>query len=203
MKRSYINKTKLMKGNYKMIQIRKGVFETNSSSTHSIAIPRNCTAPSCVYFREGEFGWEWDEVDAADYFYTAIYDTSETAAELEEKLETLKDILNAHNIEFTFYDVDFEEHNGWLSHDGYIDHGYELKEFVDELLNDGDKLVRFLGGGLVFTGNDNSDTEERCFIERTEEYLDKYDWESKTTSKIKNPYYMSDWDNYEWHYKGN
>ena len=186
-----------------MIQIRRGVFETNSSSTHSIAIPRNCTAPNCVYFREGEFGWEWDEVDAANYFYTAIYDTSETAAELEDKLKTLKDILNEHDIEFTFYDVDFEERNGWLSHDGYIDHGYELKEFVDELLNDGDKLVRFLGGGLVFTGNDNSDTAERGFIERTEEYLDKYDWVSKTTYKIKNPYYMSDWDKYEWHYKGN
>jgi hypothetical protein len=86
---------------------------------------------------------------------------------------------------------------------GYVDHVYELKELVDELLNDGDKLIRFISGGLVFTGNDNSNTEERCFIERNEEYLDDYDWDTKTTKQIKNPYYMSDHEDYEWYWKGN
>lgn len=186
-----------------MIQIRKGVFETNSSSTHSIAIPRSGGAPSYVSFHEGEFGWAFREVDAADYFYTALYATSETMAELEEKMERLKDILRSYDIDADFAEIECEEHNGWLSHNGYIDHGYELKGFVDELLNDGDKLVRFLGGGLVFTGNDNSDTEERCFINRDEEYMDDYDWHTRKSFKIKNPYYMSDCDNYEWHYKGN
>ena len=187
-----------------MIQVRKGVFETNSSSTHSIAIPRSCSSTiGRIYFQIGEFGWGWESVDPADYFYTAIYAVSETLAEAEEKISQLKDILNYHGIEFDFEDVDCEEKNGWLYHDGYIDHGYELKDFVNELLNDGDKLVRFLSGGLVLTGNDNSNTEERCFIERTEEYLDKYDWHTNKYYPIKNPYYMSDWDNYEWYYKGN
>lgn len=186
-----------------MIQIRKGVFETNSSSTHSIAIPRSCGTPNYMSFHVGEFGWAFEEVDAADYFYTALYTTSETITELEAKTERLKDILRSYDIEADFAYIECEERNGWLSHDGYIDHGYELKDFVDELLNDGNKLVRFLSGGLVFTGNDNSDTEERCFINRDEEYMDDYDWHNRKTFKIKNPYYMSDWDNYEWYYKGN
>lgn len=185
-----------------MIQVRKGVFETNSSSTHSIAIPRNCSSTiGGICFQVGEFGWGWESVDPADYFYTAIYTVSETLAEAEEKICRLKDILNYYNIEFNFEDVECEEHNGWLSFDGYIDHGYELKDFVDELLNNGDKLVRFLSGGLVFTGNDNS--ESNGFISRNEEFIENYDWRSRTCYKERNPYYMSDCDDYEWHYKGN
>lgn len=184
-----------------MIQIRKGVFETNSSSTHSIAIPRECGTSNYMSFHAGEFGWGFDEVNAADYFYTALYTTSETMAELEDKMEKFKDILRSHGIEANFAEVECDERYGWLDHDGYIDHGYELKDFVDDLLNDGDKLVRFLSGGLVFTGNDNSDSYG--FITRNKEFIENYDWRSRTYYKEKNPYYMSDCDNYEWHYKGN
>ena len=59
-----------------MRQIRNGVFETNSSSTHSIAIPRSCNNINYISFHIGEFGWEWEEANPADYFYTAIYSTS-------------------------------------------------------------------------------------------------------------------------------
>ena len=67
----------------------------------------------------------------------------------------------------------------------------------------GDKLIRFISGGLVFTGNDNSDTEQRCFINRDEEFLEDYDWNTETTEQIKNPYYMSNHEDYEWYWKGN
>ena len=76
-----------------MKQIRNGVFETNSSSTHSIAIPRSCDKQNYISFRIDEFGWGFDEVNPADYFYTAIYETSSTISEAEEKVEKLKDIL--------------------------------------------------------------------------------------------------------------
>ena len=184
-----------------MIQVRSSVFETNSSSTHSIAIPRSSGFPNYMSFNIGEFGWSFDEVDATDYFYTALYTTSETMEELEEKMERLKNILRSYDIEADFAYVECEERNGWLDHSGYIDHGYELKDFVDELLNNGDKLVRFLSGGLVFTGNDNS--ESNGFITRNEEFIENYDWRSRTYYKERNPYYMSNCDDYEWHYKGN
>lgn len=191
-----------------MKTIRRNVFETNSSSTHSIAIPKNCEATNFISFHVGDFGWGWEEVDPADYFYTAIYETSNTEEELKEKLDKLSKILESRGISYKFFPVKYHTsvYNGtcYLSLDnGYIDHGSELTDFVNELLNDGDKLVRFLSRGLVFTGNDNSDTEERCFIERDTEYLDGYDWLTKTEFKIKNLYYMADHNDYDWYWKGN
>lgn len=193
-----------------MRQIRSSVFETNSSSTHSIAVPRSCSNSNYISFNIGEFGWTWDEVDPADYFYTAIYTTSETEEEVKEKIEKLKDILDDYGIEYHFGKANAHTwHSDWSNKDyyslddGYIDHGYELKDFVDELLDNGDKLVRFLSCGLVFTGNDNSNTEERCFINRDEEFFEDYDFRSRTSSQIKNPYYMSNHDDYEWYWKGN
>lgn len=193
-----------------MRQIRNGVFETNSSSTHSIAIPRSCNNINYISFHISEFGWEWEEANPADYFYTAIYETSESVHEVEEKTERLKDILNSYGIEYHFGEAKTHIwHNDYNNKDylsldsGYIDHGSELTDFVDELLNDGDKLVRFLSRGLVFTGNDNSDAEERCFIERDQEFLDGYNWDTRQEFKIKNPYYMSNHEDYDWYWKGN
>lgn len=193
-----------------MRQIRNGVFETNSSSTHSIAIPRSCDKSNYISFHIGEFGWGWEEVDPADYFYTAIYETSETKEEVKEKINKLKDILNTYGIEYHFgkanahaWRSDYTNKDYYSLDDGYIDHGYELKDFVNELLHDDEKLVRFLSRGLVFTGNDNSSTEERFFIERNEEYLEDFNWETREYFKVKNPYYMNDCDDYEWYWKGN
>lgn len=193
-----------------MRQIRNGVFETNSSSTHSIAIPKSCDNVNYVSFHIDEFGWEWREADPEDYFYTAIYETSNSASEVEEKIERLKSILDSHGIGYRFGEVEYHiwhsdyANKDYLSLDyGYIDHGNELKEFVDELLDDGDKLVRFLSMGFVFTGNDNSDAEQQCFIERNQEFLDDYDWQTRQEFKIKNPYYMSNHEDYDWYWKGN
>lgn len=183
-------------------QVRCGVFETNSSSTHSIAIPKNAHIPDHVSFHIGEFGWGWEQEDAADYLYTAIYVTSRTESEAKEKIAKLKNILNEHGISYHFGRAKTNKDYFYLDN-GYIDHGYELKSFVDELLNDGDKLIRFISEGLVFTGNDNCSTEEGGFVERAEEYLDCYDWDTRTSYKIRNPYYMNNHEDYEWYYKGN
>lgn len=189
-------------------QIRSNVFETNSSSTHSIAIPKKCETPSNISFYTGDFGWSFEEVDAVDYFYTAIYETSATETEVLEKIQKLKSILESHDIEYHFakpnsytWHSDYDDKEYFSLDDGYIDHGYELKDFVDELLNDEDKLLRFLGGGLVFTGNDNSDNNG--FISRDEEFIEHYNWRTNTTTKHKNEYYMSNHADYEWYYKGN
>ena len=186
-----------------MRQIRNNVFETNSSSTHSIAIPKSCGKISGIAFQIDEFGWGFNIADPADYFYTAIYETASSMEEVNDRLSRLREILEDNDIEYAFEEVNCKERDGYVSFNGYIDHGYELKDFVDGLLNNGDKLIRFLSCGLVFTGNDNSDTEQRGFIERDEEFLDDYDWDSRTSFKIKNPYYMSDHEDYEWYWKGN
>ena len=193
-----------------MIQVRTGVFETNSSSTHSIAIPKSqpSSLPKHIWFNFGEFGWEFGEADPADYFYTAIYETSKTLDEAKKKVERLKDILDAHNIGYDFQRPEIDDRNSYFYLEGvYIDHGYELVNFVNDLLNDETKLLNFLSDGLVFTGNDNNGPEEQAFINREEEFIDTDDYDFKSNiwicHRIKNPYYMSDHDNYEWYYKNN
>ena len=185
-----------------MIQIRSCVFETNSSSTHSLAIPFHCETPRYISFRIDQFGWEFEEADAADYFYTAIYEVSRTIEEVDEKIAKLKDILTSHGIEFDLGEVNCTCHDDWFYlNDGGIDHAGDLVDFVEELLSDGDKLIRFLGGGLVFTGNDND--YDNGFISRNEEFVTDYNWKSDTIIHNPNPYYMHDCGDYEWHYKGN
>lgn len=189
-------------------QIRSSVFETNSSSTHSIAVPKNCSATNYVSFHTDEFGWSFGEADAADYFYTAIYETSYTKEELNEKLERLKNILDEYGVDYDLREPathiwhdDYENKDYLCLDDGYIDHAGELKDFVNELLDNGDKLVRFISRGLVFTGNDNSDRDG--YISRYDEFIEDYDWRSKTITQHKNPYYMSNHEDYDWYYKGN
>lgn len=189
-------------------QIRSSVFETNSSSTHSIAIPRSCEQVNSVSFYTDEFGWAFDEVDAADYFYTAMYETSSTEEELNEKIKRLKNILDEYGIDYDlsepethiFHDS-YDNKDYFCLDDGYVDHAEDLRGFVNELLDNGDKLVRFISGGLVFTGNDNSNPNG--FISRNEEFIEDYDWRTKTVTKYKNEYYMNDHEDYEWYYKGN
>lgn len=187
-------------------QIRSSVFETNSSSTHSIAIPNDCDISSNMSFRTDEFGWSFDEAYAPDYFYTAIYETSETEAEANEKIEHLKNILDKNGIFYHFrkpktHISTYDNKDYFYLDNGYIDHGFELKDFVNELMNDEAKLLRFLSGGLIFTGNDNSDNDG--FISRNEEFIEHYNWRTNTCYREKNPYYMSNHADYEWYYKGN
>lgn len=183
-------------------QIRTGVFETNSSSVHSIAIPKEADAPKYVSFEVGEFGWEFGEADPADYFYTAMYEVSHTKQEFDERFERLKSILEGANVEFSFKQPRVEQSYFALV-DGYIDHGYELSEFVDELLADGDKLLRFLSNGLVFTGNDNTGEDRLGYIAAKAMVLKRYNWATGEYESCDNPYYMDNADDYDWYEKGN
>ena len=90
--------------------IRYNTFETNSSSCHSLAIPKPSrkkrTYPNVVHFGFGEFGWEFDEVDPADYLYTALYDiySYDNSEELEkDKREQQEFILEV--LTFIFKNV--------------------------------------------------------------------------------------------------
>ena len=132
-------------------QIRRGVFETNSSSTHSICIAKNAELifPKSVYFVSGEFGWEWDRLsnthEKASYLYTALISSERVNNFLE-----IVSILKNENI-----DIDFEALD---SFDGYIDHGDNLTKFLDDICSSKDKLMNFLFSpfSFILTGNDNS-----------------------------------------------
>lgn len=178
-------------------QIRSSVFETNSSSTHSIAISKKKPViGKYIRFGIGEFGWENDCADTADYLYTAILEQDEC----EELLDKLKEILDKYSIEYSFeepeYKKSFDGEYEWLAY-GYVDHSYELREFLNAILSNEDLLMRYLfGDSNVYTGNDNQDPEPSGCNIADEEY---YDWGSN--KMVVNPYH--DPENYDYFYKGN
>jgi hypothetical protein len=178
-------------------QIRSSVFETNSSSTHSIAISKApVVAGKYISFGIGEFGWENDTADTADYLYTAILEQNNSS----ELLNKLKDILDKHSIEYKFEEPRYvkSSYGEYLDY-GYIDHGYELGEFLNAVLNNEDLLMRYLfGDSTVYTGNDNQESDPSgCDI------ADEYYWTEENGKYVEklNPYHDS--ANYEYFYKGN
>jgi hypothetical protein len=166
------------------IQIRKGCFETNSSSTHAICISRDNVniddLPKHITFTHGEFGWEAEVYDGtwekASYLYQAICDCCyDNENELREKLEQLERLLATYGIECDF---EPERKNVWGS--GYIDHGYETIDFVDAVLKDPDKLMRYLfNDSIIITGNDNDDWFEEYMYNEPYQYPQTYKDEFK------------------------
>lgn len=146
-----------------MKQIRKSVFETNSSSTHSICITKNDILDSQVvnniYFELGEFGWEICTLDTindkASYLYTAIVYNDKL-----ELIESIKRILDKNNVNCEFEELEDDDYC-------YIDHGYKLNKFIDDICNNEDKLMRFLfsSESFVLTGNDNDDHDVDIIVD--------------------------------------
>ena len=141
-----------------MIQIRQGLFETNSSSVHVLVIPKDTEIiiPQIVYLRGGEYGWSSDEeYDTMSYFYEACL------ARGQEEVNKLVSYLKRKGVE----EVHCARSNG------YIDHSNEVP--LDTLFRNENLLDRFLfgRGSFVETGNDNSDSYPSC----TSYDQDKYD----------------------------
>lgn len=165
-------------------QIRKSVFETNSSSTHAICITKkkdNYKLPKHIDFEFGEFGWGYDEYsdthNKASYLITSIFSFSKS--ETDENLARLKNILDSHNITYSIPEpkVELDRWRGkeYFYYDigyNYIDHVGETKDFVDAILSDSEKLFRYLfGDSFIITGNDNDDSyrDRMCIYEGEEE----------------------------------
>lgn len=155
-------------------KIRRGVFETNSSSTHSICIARNKEPkiPEFMQFRFGEFGWDCDTLYTpyakASYLYTGLI-----ANGRDEDFAAILKVLSAKGVRIisveepifemcSYTDVEGNEQKYRSGKNtGYVDHHDELKEFLDAICADEQKLSRFLFSDLSFiiTGNDNDDVD--------------------------------------------
>lgn len=156
-------------------QIRQGVFETNSSSTHSICIAKdvNIETPSSIHFEFGEFGWECNTLysteEKASYLYTGLMGN-----EREKDFEKIVAILKSEGIEVTFEEpvykkYTFEGNDGteYIDNGGYVDHSDEMTDFLDAICEDEGKLMRYLFSDLSFiiTGNDNDDEDVDINVE--------------------------------------
>lgn len=141
---------------------RRAMFETNSSSTHSITIV-NGTADDKLPVRAGvcriypgEFGWEAEDyTDAATKAsYCLTYAKNDGAPDRLLKMleEVIKEATGAEKVEFT------ERHSEFYPW-GYIDHqsGLTESDVCSEAFESKEKLKNFIfcSKSLLHTGNDN------------------------------------------------
>ena len=170
-----------------MIQIRQGVFETNSSSTHAISIMAydkdKCNIPNTVTFStDQDFGWEFekytDYISKAAYIWTTLcsrYCYLKDEKRLLDCKHRLTKILQDAGVENVLFAENSYEDTPWgdepyLGLDGYVDHYSDLNDMVDEMMNDPEMLLSYLfdDRSTVATGNDNS--------EHDPEFIDNAKW---------------------------
>jgi hypothetical protein len=153
-------------------QIRTGVFETNSSSTHALCIARSNDFDipfDTLEFEYGEFGWEqevYDTIpDRASYLYTALrYTHYHQEAQLQKKLDFIAKTLEKRGVQAIFKPA---KETRYGTDDGYVDHAGDLVSLLDRLTSHEQILLRFLYSPytVIVTGNDNDESSE-AFLER-------------------------------------
>ena len=149
-----------------MINIRHGLFETNSSSTHAICIAKkndDLVIPQSLNFTLNNFGWEehfyYDVEDKASYFYTALYNSYDE--DIKKNFESIKnhiyEVLGKAGCECWFDKARPSECGRWME-SGYIDHQNEIDPLIHKLIKNDKMLFRFLFSpdSFVVTGNDHS-----------------------------------------------
>jgi len=148
-----------------MKNIRKSVFETNSSSTHSISIAKDNkdgiydtitpTDDGYIVLTGGEFGWEWkkytDPLTKANY---CAVDSFNISKRMKMLFEVLKEHTGAKRVIIDFNNSIFDDSNRF-DH-SYVDHqshGTSSKAFKSKKTL---KEFIFNPNSILMTGNDNS-----------------------------------------------
>ena len=160
------------------IQIRRHVFETNSSSMHSLTLGGHTTNTEVkldedkIYHTTfGEFGWSVEDYSGLDeklqYILTMIVEIYRP--ETEEAFYNLRDFKRVRDyfcsftgaIDIVVDDAGIKKGEYGNYHNGYIDHqSYEDYDSIDDFLNDNgvDSIYQYLFEDvIVHTDNDNHD----------------------------------------------
>lgn len=165
-------------------QIRQGVFETNSSSTHAISVASfypedwnvSYKVPEKVHFAlDQEFGWEietYDDLDSkATYLWLIICDMYYDIKDLDNLKAArahIEEVLTNAGVKEVTFDMGSYKESCWkndgsmyLDYPGYIDHCHDAHEFAKYLLENDEMLLAYLldSDSCVATGNDNCDEE--------------------------------------------
>ena len=145
---------------------------------HSIVITKSPTEPEkFINFSIGKFGWEFNELttprEKASYFYTAACSLLERDILDEIGNKLLNYGIGAYSTNRAAFKLDGEY--TWLEN-GYIDHVEELENWVNDLMNDIDKLIRFIFNdeSFVITGNDNCDDIDSEWMSKKVARADAY-----------------------------
>ena len=180
------------------MQIRQGVFETNSSSIHAICISKDhdiskLELPFLVKFMRDEFGRENDKLSdtykKASYLYESILGIYKNKA--DEKLKHIETVLSNYEITCSF------EENSY----GYIDHvGTGVKEWIEKIVDDDEMLLTYLfGDAFIITGND----EDGIIDEILHNGVTKVDMDWGLYTEYDFDHYKSEFDSYDIYEKVN
>lgn len=195
-----------------MKQIRRGTFETNSSSVHSICIANddNFELPESIHFELSEYGWETGQHPLKDYLYTALVELgfdykSGSTKKIDDAIEKIKSILEGKGIKCTFEDLKFytDKWGTWIKNEYGIDHSWGTQDFINAVLENEDLLLKalFNQNSAVYTGNDNCDREDYPMCWVAEDYFYKYNEAEESWVEVPNP--IHDEENYVYFFKGN
>jgi hypothetical protein len=144
-----------------MKNIRNKVFETNSSSTHSVSIVPNTDGiydtiipiDGTIILTGGEFGWEWEKYNTAlvKANYAAVF-TQFSPAEDQRNLliEVLKEQTGARRIKFSLTKRAYIDHQSSYIENGEARKAFENKETLRNWI--------FNPKCYLFTGNDNENS---------------------------------------------
>lgn len=168
-----------------MIQIRKGMFETNSSSVHALIISKNIDSipDRELHISHGEWGWEQarysDPDDKISYLCQAICNCSYRNGDIDidlmrNRIDALLNPLRERGITCIIKD-DYFKLDKWNCIEGYVDHAHTLcnsymyssdgecasafcgkDTILKTLMDDTDMLIRYIfGDSTLVTANDN------------------------------------------------
>lgn len=159
-----------------MKQIRCGVFETNSSSTHSVSIKHDHSLPvsedGYVHVSMGRFGWEIktykDPIDKLSYLLTMLYmkhddirlvgweENAEKMREIVKKLSDTEDFKQISDVVASHANckgIILDPVNGYIDHQSH-ERYRSVQDFLDSY-GLGIKQFVFDSGVAVHTDNDN------------------------------------------------
>lgn len=158
-------------------KIRHGIFETNSSSSHSISINESTflydsIAPNKdghIILHGGQFGWAWEKFDdcLTKANYCAVH-----ASHSEDLTRRLKNVIKEHTGAKDVIIVASEDYNhaNW----SYIDH--ESLGTCDVAFKSDETLKNFIFNrkSILYTGNDNESAPPNFFDSDEEKMCKEY-----------------------------
>jgi hypothetical protein len=144
--------------------IRRSVFETNSSSSHSVSIPHTYELLDTIEPDEsgnivlygGEYGWGHEEYNdaASKANYMAVW-AKVYADSPEVRMSFLNDVLKMHT---GAKEVTYGFGNSYNSDNfAYIDHQSSDSDYFVELFGDAKKMLNFIFNrkSILVISNDN------------------------------------------------
>ncbi|MGF2565456.1 hypothetical protein ACQUWZ_26640 [Ralstonia pseudosolanacearum] len=75
---------------------------------------------------------------------------------MQKNVKIIYETLGKYGCDCDFEPPVYDKHYGWFD-SGYIDHGFELEDFVKDIMHSEKKLMRYLFSpdSYIVTGNDN------------------------------------------------